>query len=263
MTRSVRQTILRQTGGAVLLGGVFVATLLSAALSGEAMTIPDVQIRVAEAAGPERVSAALQVMALLTVLTLAPAILILTTSFVRIVVVLSFLRQAIGTHQVPPNQVLIGLALFLTFYIMTPVWQQVNQGALQPYLNKEISQQRAYESALQPIRKFLFTQTREKDLMLCVRMSGDGKPADRDAVGTVPLVTAFVLSELKTAFQIGFLIYIPFLVLDMVVASILLSMGMMMLPPIIISLPFKLMLFVLVDGWYLVVGSLIKSFHTL
>ncbi len=243
--------------------GILVVVLLGASLCCEAVTIPDVQIRVGEAAGPERVSAALQVMALLTVLTLAPAILILTTSFVRIVVVLSFLRQAIGTHQVPPNQVLIGLALFLTFFIMTPVWQQVNEGAVQPYLNKEITQESAYRSALQPIRKFLFAQTREKDLMLCVRMTGAEKPANRDAVATVPLITAFVLSELKTAFQIGFLIYIPFLVLDMVVASILLSMGMMMLPPIIISLPFKLMLFVLVDGWYLVVGSLIKSFHTL
>ncbi len=263
MTPCTSPVIAGRRGSCAARVGICVVVLLGMALSCEALTIPDVQIRVAEATGPERVSAALQVMALLTVLTLAPAILILTTSFVRIVVVLSFLRQAIGTHQVPPNQVLIGLALFLTFFIMTPVWQQVNQGALQPYLKKEITQETAYHSALQPIRKFLFAQTREKDLMLCLKMSGDGKPANRDAVATVPLVTAFVLSELKTAFQIGFLIYIPFLVLDMVVASILLSMGMMMLPPIIISLPFKLMLFVLVDGWYLVVGSLIKSFHTL
>ncbi len=263
MTRCALNTISSGAPRRVTVAGICVALLLGGALCCEALTVPDVQIRVGEAAEPERVSAALQVMALLTVLTLAPAILILTTSFVRIVVVLSFLRQAIGTHQVPPNQVLVGLALFLTFFIMTPVWQQVNQNALQPYLDKEISQETAFQSALLPIRKFLFAQTREKDLMLCVKLSGDGKPANRNAVATVPLVTAFVLSELKTAFQIGFLIYIPFLVLDMVVASILLSMGMMMLPPIIISLPFKLMLFVLVDGWYLVVGSLIKSFHTL
>lgn len=237
--------------------------LVMSLLPAEAISVPDIRVQVGEASGPEEVSTALQILILLTVLTLAPAILIMTTSFVRIVVVLSFLRQAIGTHQVPPNQVLIGLALFLTFFIMTPVWEQVNEEALKPYLAKEVNQQEALERAMKPVREFLFRQTRKKDLALCVGLSGNKKPENRDEVGTIELITAYVMSELKTAFQIGFLIYIPFLVLDMVVASILLSMGMMMLPPIIISLPFKLMLFVLVDGWYLIVGSLIKSFGTL
>jgi flagellar biosynthetic protein FliP len=236
---------------------------VSYGLNAEAITVPDVQIRVGDASSPQEVSTAIQILVLLTVLTLAPAILILMTSFVRTVVVLSFLRQAIGTHQVPPNQVLIGLALFLTFFIMTPVWQEVNQSALQPYLSEKVTQQEALNLAMAPVRKFLFAQTREKDLALCISLSGASKPENRSQVGTIPLITAFVISELKTAFQIGFLIYIPFLVLDMVVSSILLSMGMMMLPPIIISLPFKLMLFVLVDGWNLIVGSLIKSFGTL
>ncbi|MDX1762842.1 MAG: flagellar type III secretion system pore protein FliP [bacterium] len=245
----------------ITLTGLFV--FLFSCLGAEAITVPDVQIRVGDASGPEEVSAALQILVLLTVLTLAPAILILMTSFVRTVVVLSFLRQAIGTHQVPPNQVLIGLALFLTFFIMTPVWNQVNQRALQPYLSHEITQQDALKRAMEPVRTFLFSQTREKDLALCIRLSGSEKPENKSEVASIPLITAFVISELKTAFQIGFLIYIPFLVLDMVVSSILLSMGMMMLPPIIISLPFKLMLFVLVDGWNLIVGSLIRSFGTL
>jgi len=233
------------------------------ALPVEAVTVPDLKISVGAASSPEQVSTTLQILILLTVLTLAPAILVMMTSFVRIVVVLSFLRQAIGTHQVPPNQVLVGLALFLTFFVMTPVWTQVNRNALQPYFNHELSQGEAFTRAMVPIRKFLFHQTREKDLSLCIRLSGEKKPTNRKEVKTIPLLTAFVMSELKTAFQIGFMIYIPFLVLDMVVASILLSMGMMMLPPVIISLPFKLMLFVLVDGWYMIVESLIKSFGTL
>lgn len=233
------------------------------ALPVQAMTVPDLKISVGTASSPEQVSTTLQILMLLTVLTLAPAILLMMTSFVRIVVVLAFLRQAIGTQQVPPNQVLVSLALFLTFFIMTPVWTQVNENALQPYLKHELSQGEALTRAMLPIRKFLFHQTREKDLSLCISLSGEKKPANRSEVKTIPLLTAFMMSELKTAFQIGFMIYIPFLVLDMVVASILLSMGMMMLPPVIISLPFKLMLFVLVDGWYMIVESLIKSFGTL
>ncbi len=229
----------------------------------EAVSVPNLKISFGGVSSPEQVSTTLQILIFLTVLTLAPAILVMMTSFVRIVVVLSFLRQAIGTHQVPPNQVLVGLALFLTFFIMTPVWTQVNQNALQPYLHHELSQGEALDRAMVPIRKFLFHQTRQKDLSLCISLSGEGKPKNRKEVKIIPLLTAFVMSELKTAFQIGFMIYIPFLVLDMVVASILLSMGMMMLPPVIISLPFKLMLFVLVDGWYMIVESLIKSFGTL
>ena len=176
--------------------------------------------------------------------------------------VFSFLKHAMGTHQVPPGQIIVGLALFLTFFIMMPVWQQVNESALQPYLNEEISRAEALEAAMHPIRQFMFKQTREKDLALFVKTAKLSKPnAPRD-VPTSVLIPAFVISELKTAFIIGFVVYVPFLIIDMVVASVLLSMGMMMLPPIMISLPFKLMLFVLVDGWYLIVGSLVKSFMT-
>ncbi len=205
-------------------------------------------------------SVVLQIFLLLTVLSIAPAILIMVTSFTRISIVLSVLRRAIGTQSMPPNQVVLGLSLFLTFYIMSPVWENINRNALQPYLDKQLTQQQALEKALGPIRTFMIKQTREKDLALLVEISKTARPKNIDDVGTTVLVPAFILSELKTAFQIAFMLYVPFLVIDMVVASVLLSMGMMMLPPIMISLPFKLMLFVLADGWYLIVGSLVKSF---
>ena len=205
-------------------------------------------------------SVVLQIFFLLTILSLAPAILIMLTSFTRIAIVLSLLRQALGTHQMPPNQVIIGLSLFLTFFIMTPVWSQVNQQALQPYLNEEISHQEALKRAAHPMREFMFKQTREQDLSLLVDIASMSRPQNTEAVPTTVLIPSFIISELKTAFQIGFLLYVPFLVIDMVVASVLLSMGMMMLPPIMVSLPFKLMIFVLADGWYLIVGSLVKSF---
>ena len=205
-------------------------------------------------------SVVLQIFLLLTVLSIAPAILIMLTSFTRIAIVLSVLRRAIGTQSMPPNQVILGLSLFLTFFIMGPVWERVNQDALQPYLDKQINQQQALEKALTPIRSFMIKQTREKDLALLVEISKSPRPKNIEEVATTVLVPAFILSELKTAFQISFMLYVPFLVIDMVVASVLLSMGMMMLPPIMISLPFKLMLFVLADGWYLIVGSLVKSF---
>ena len=211
--------------------------------------------------GPEGIGLSLQIVLLMTVLTLAPAILIMTTSFARIVVVLSLLRQALGTQQLPPNQVVIGLAMFLTFFVMTPVWQQINSQALQPYLAKEISQEEGFQRALEPLRTFMLKQTRERDLALFLGMSQHEPPRTRDDVSTLILIPSFIISELKTAFQIGFLLYIPFLVLDMVVASGLISMGMMMLPPVVISMPLKLMLFVLVDGWYLVIGSLMRSFQ--
>jgi len=208
---------------------------------------------------PGKVSSALQILFLLTILTLAPSILIMTTSFARIIIVLSFLRQAMGTQQTPPTQILIGLGLFLTLFVMGPTWGEINQRALQPYLNEEISQMEALKLAEAPIKRFMLKQTRDKDLSLFVNLT-DGQPVSNEEVEIQSLIPAFIISELKTAFQIGFLIYIPFLILDMVVASILLSMGMMMLPPVLISLPFKLMLFVMVDGWYLTVGSLIRSF---
>jgi flagellar biosynthetic protein FliP len=225
----------------------------------EAIPLPTFQLGMEDMDEPGKVSSALQILFLLTILTLAPSILIMTTSFARIIIVLSFLRQAMGTQQTPPTQVLIGLGLFLTLFVMGPTWSEINENALQPYLNEEISQMDALKLAEAPLKSFMLAQTREKDLSLFVNL-GDGERGSDSEVEIQSLIPAFIISELKTAFQIGFLIYIPFLILDMVVASILLSMGMMMLPPVLISLPFKLMLFVMVDGWYLIVGSLIRSF---
>jgi len=202
----------------------------------------------------------MEIFLLMTVLSLAPAILIMLTSFTRIVMVLSLLRQAMGTHQMPPNQVIIGIALFLTVFIMTPIWQAVNTTALQPYLNETINRDQAFENALKPVRQFMFKQTKEKELALFVDIAKIDRPRNKDDVPITVLIPAFIISEVKTAFQIGLLLYVPFLIVDMVVASVLLSMGMMMLPPVMVSLPFKLMLFVLADGWYLIVGSLVKSF---
>ncbi len=238
---------------AVLIGILWV-------LPGSAATVPSVQIDFGGSDEPEQLSAALKVLLLLTVLTLAPSILIMMTSFSRIIIVLSFLRQAMGTQQTPPTQVLIGLSLFLTMYVMGPVFNEINNKAVQPFLDERISQMEALELAQGPLKNFMLRQVREKDLALFVNLSEGPKPETREEVGIQAIIPAFIISELKTAFQIGFMIYIPFLILDMVVASVLLSMGMLMLPPVLISLPFKLMLFVMVDGWYLTVGSLMKSF---
>lgn len=224
------------------------------------LRLPTISLGLEEATSPEQVSTALQVVFLLTILTLAPAILIMMTSFTRIAVVFSLLRNALGTQQMPPAQIIVGLSLFLTFFIMAPVFHQVNQKALGPYLDGKIGQTEFLKRAAGPIREFMFHQTRKKDLGLFMRIAGQARPFNKDDVPLTSLVPAFVISELKTAFTIGFLLYVPFLVIDMVVASVLLSMGMMMLPPVMVSLPFKLMLFVLVDGWYLIVGSLVKSF---
>jgi len=227
---------------------------------GADVIFPSMQIGVGKGENPENVSVLLQIVFLLTILSLAPAILILMTSFTRLVVVFSFLRQAMGTQQTPSNQIVAGLALFLTFFIMMPIWQKINSKALQPYLQEEISQETALKEALEPIRQFMYKQTREKDLALFVSMAKIDQPQSPADVPTSVLIPAFVISELKTAFIIGFFLFVPFLIVDMVVASVLLSMGMMMLPPILISLPFKLMLFVLMDGWHLIVGSMINSF---
>ncbi len=221
---------------------------------------PLLNLSLNESSDTGEVSVVLQIFLLMTVLSIAPALLIMLTSFTRIVIVLSVLRQAMGTHSMPPNQIILGLALILTFFIMNPIWQKVNQQALQPYLDKKITRQQAFETALKPIRTFMAKQTREKDLALLVKISKIDRPKNIDDVPTSVLIPSFIISELKTAFQIAFMLYVPFLVIDMVVASVLLSMGMMMLPPIMISLPFKLMLFVLADGWNLIVGSLVKSF---
>jgi flagellar biosynthetic protein FliP len=236
------------------------ALLLAPALAA-AEGLPTLTVGVGQTTDPAQMSTALQILLVLTVLTMAPAILLMTTAFIRLVVVLSFVRQAMGTQQMPPNQIIIGLALFLTFFIMAPVFGQIHEQALKPYLNKEIGQETALEQAVKPMREFMFSQTKEKELGLLIEISGDKVPENLDDVPTMTLIPAFMLSELKRAFQIGFMVYIPFLVIDMVVASVLMSMGMMMLPPIIISLPFKLLLFVLVDGWSLVVGSLVQSFY--
>ncbi|MBI2252355.1 MAG: flagellar type III secretion system pore protein FliP [Armatimonadetes bacterium] len=205
--------------------------------------------------------APLQILLLLTTLTLAPYILVMTTAFIRITIVLSFLKSALGTQQVPPTQVLMGLALFMTLYVMMPVGAEMNKSALQPYLKGEISQNLALEKALTPLRKFMLSQTRNKDLKLFVNLAKLKKITSREKVPNYVLLPAFVISEIKTAFEIGFLIYIPFLVIDMVVASVLMSMGMFMLSPMAISTPFKLLLFVMIDGWELVVSGLVKSFR--
>jgi flagellar biosynthetic protein FliP len=199
---------------------------------------------------------------LLTVLSLAPALLILVTSFTRIVIVLGLTRNALNLNGVPPNQVLIGLSLFLTLFVMGPVFTKVNAEAVQPYLKGQITQQQAYDKGIKPFRAFMFKQTRERDLGLFTKLSGKPRPKNQDAVPTTTLIPAFVISELRAAFLIGFVIFVPFLVIDIVASAALMSMGMVMLPPVLISLPFKLLLFVVVDGWYLVVQSLVKSFVT-
>ena len=230
-------------------------------LAAPVFPIPNINLEIGEATNPNDLVISLQILLALTVLTLAPAIIIMVTSFTRIVVVLSFVRNALGTQQMPPNQVLVSLALFLTFFTMSPYISEINNRALQPYLSGAVSQEEAYEAALVPIRTFMFKQTRENDLALFVNISGDARPETQEDISTFTLIPAFLISELKTAFQIGFLIYVPFIVIDMVVASTLMSMGMMMLPPAMISLPFKILLFVLVDGWHLIIKSLMDSFN--
>jgi flagellar biosynthetic protein FliP len=226
-----------------------------------AVTTPYFSLGLTPGEEPARSTVVLQIFLLMTVLSLAPAILIMVTSFSRIVIVLSLLRRALGTNSLPSNQVVIGLALFLTIFIMAPVWQKINADALQPYLDKKISNQQAFDSAVAPLREFMFKQTREKDLALFVDIAKLKRPENANDIPTAVLIPSFIISEVKTAFEIGLLLYVPFLIIDMVVAAVLLSMGMMMLPPIMVSLPFKLLLFVVADGWYLLVGSLVKSFR--
>ena len=222
--------------------------------------LPAFRLQWDDETGPEQVSGLLKIIFVITVLSVAPSILLLMTCFTRLAVVLAFLRTALGTQQSPPNQVIVGLALFLTFSIMWPVWQEIHREAVIPFQNQAIGGEAFLQRAVAPLKAFMIKQTRTKDLKLFTSLTGDQKPHGPDDIPLSAVVPAFVISELKTAFEIGFLLYIPFLVLDMVVASVLLSMGMMMLPPVMISLPFKLMLFVLVDGWNLLIGSLVKSF---
>jgi len=246
----------------LIFGIAALAMLLFAAGLAQAapMPLPSVSIGVGTASKPSDVATTVQIFLLLTILSLAPGLLIMTTSFTRIVVVLSFLRTAMGTQGAPSNQIILALAMFLTFFIMNPVWQQINKEAYQPWKAQQISQDQAMDRAVMPIRKFMLSQAREKDLALFVSLSKMPQPKNANDIPTLTIIPAFMISELRTAFQIGFLIYIPFIVVDMVVASVLMSMGMMMLPPVMISLPFKILLFVLVDGWGLVISSLVKSF---
>jgi flagellar biosynthesis protein FliP len=239
----------------------FVFFLLSISIPALAqVTLPSLNLGFKTADNPNEIVNAVKMVLVLTVLTLAPAILIMMTSFTRLIIVLSFLRQALGVQQMPPNQLLVGLALFLTFFVMGPSFTQMNQNGIQPYIAGKISQDQALESTLAPLRKFMLSQTRPADLSLFVRMAKIAQPKTLAEVPTMVLVPAFVISELKTAFQIGFIIFLPFLIIDMVAASVLMAMGMMMLPPVVVSLPFKIMLFVLVDGWALIIGSMVKSF---
>lgn len=232
--------------------------LLAAAVS--AQVLPSVTLSLNQTANPEDVAVSLQIVFLITILTLAPSILIMMTSFVRIIIVFSFIRRAIGLQTMPPDQILVGLALFLTFYIMTPTFTQINDTALQPYLAKQISWQQGIEKAGIPMKKFMLRQVYEKDVALLMKIAGKTPPKTAMEIGFDVLIPSFMISELKTAFIFGFIIYLPFLVVDMVVASVLLSMGMMMLPPTTISLPFKVILFVLIDGWNLTVKQLVGSF---
>ncbi|MEW6572623.1 MAG: flagellar type III secretion system pore protein FliP [Bacillota bacterium] len=223
--------------------------------------VPSIDLSVGQATTPAQVVDSVKLLILLTVLTLVPAFLVMMTSFTRIVIVLSLLRHALGTHQTPPNQVLVGLALFLTVFIMAPVYDRVNQDAIEPFLANQISQEEAQERGSEPLKEFMLKQTRERDLALFVKLARIPAPRDRNDLPMRVIIPSFIVSELKTAFAMGFLLYLPFLVIDMAVASILMSMGMFMLPPVMVSLPFKLLLFVLVDGWYLVVKSLVESFR--
>jgi flagellar biosynthetic protein FliP len=226
-----------------------------------AQGFPKISLGVEKSSDRGDLSVTLQIVLLITILSLAPAIVMMVTSFTRIVVVFSFLRHALGTQQMPPNQLLVAMALILTFFIMAPVINQVNTDAVQPYLKGTISQDEAYKLGVKPLREFMLRQTREKDLALFVDLAKIPIPNTSDDIPTYVIIPGFMISELRIAFQISFVLFIPFLIIDMVVASVLMSMGMLMLPPVMVSMPFKILLFVLVDGWYLIVKSLVTSFH--
>jgi flagellar biosynthetic protein FliP len=235
------------------------AQTVPATPAGQAPTT--ISLSLGDADGAARMDVAVEIVLLMTLLTLAPALLVMLTSFTRIIIVLGFLRQAMGTNQMPSNQIIIGLSLFLTFVVMGPVIQQINTDAVQPYLAEEISQQEAFSLAQAPLKDFMLGQVREKDVALFLEMTNQEAPESPQDLPMLVVVPSFVLGELKMAFQIGFVLFLPFLIIDMVVASVLMSMGMMMLPPVLISLPFKILLFVLVDGWYLIVRSLVSAFQ--
>jgi len=227
----------------------------------QAQAIPKITLEVDKISDPSDLSATIQIVILLTVLTLAPSIILMMTSFIRIVIVLGFLRQAMGSQQLPPNQLILSLSLILTFFIISPAVNQAYNDGLKPYMEEKITLDQAYELGIKPFRQFMLAQADEKDLALFINLAHMERPESPDDIPLHVLIPGFVLSELRTGFEIAFLIFIPFLIIDMVVASVLMSMGMMMLPPIMVALPFKILLFVLVDGWYLLVKSLVESFY--
>lgn len=230
-----------------------------AAQDAGSFSLPSISFGVDQADSPDDFVVTIQILMLLTVLTLAPSILVMMTCFTRIIVVFHFLKQALATHTQPPAQVLVGLALFLTLFVMSPVLDEANTNGLQPYLREEISQEEAIDNIIQPFRNFMLKHTREEDLGLFIKLQGGEAPETLDDVSMLAIIPAFTISELRMGFQVGFVIFIPFLIIDMIIASILMSLGMMLLPPQLISLPVKVLLFVLVDGWYLIVSSLMDS----
>ena len=241
--------------------GLLVVVLGSGCVAADGtVSVPGAEAPAAEGAASSNGATGVQLLVLLTVLSIAPALMVMVTSFTRIIIVLSLVRTAIGVPSLPPNQVLLGLAFLLTIFVMAPVWQVVNEQAVQPYLAGELDQGAAIDTAEEPVRKFMLAQTREADLSLFVGLSQEERPETVEDVPTYVVIRSFIVSELKTAFLMGFIIFVPFLVIDIVVSAALLSMGMMMLPPVVISLPFKILLFVLVDGWGLIIGSLVSSF---
>lgn len=250
----------RRSVGWLVVGLVAAAAPLWAQARG-AIPLPSFTFGVGEATTPRQVALTLETLALVTVLTLAPSIVIMTTSFVRIAVVLQFVSRALSTQQIPPNQVVMALAVFLTVFVMAPTWKQVNDEALRPYFERKIDVAEMYRQGIRPVRTFMFRQTRPRDLGLFLRLAGVGRPRNPDEVPTYVLIPAFMVSELKTAFTMGVALFLPFVVIDLVVSSVLMSMGMIMLPPVMISLPLKIVVFVLADGWHLLVWSVVRSFR--
>ncbi|MBI9073166.1 MAG: flagellar type III secretion system pore protein FliP [Melioribacteraceae bacterium] len=249
--------------GLIILGLISLFLLNSESVFAQqtkSLPLPKIGIDVGTSDNPEDLTVTLQLLLLMTILSLAPSILIMTTAYLRIIISFHFLKQALGTMQMPPNQLLAGVALFITFFVMAPTWEQVNENALQPYLNKEISADSAYTTGIKPVREFMFKSVRDEDLALFITFAEITQPQTRTELPTYILIPAYVLGELRAGFIIGFFLFVPFLMIDMIVSSILMSMGMMMLPPMMISLPFKILLFILVDGWNLIVGSLVRSF---
>jgi len=245
----------------LILGLVLIPAALCAQNAvGVTMPIPKITFNVTEANNPKDVALSLQILFLLSILTLAPSIIIMMTAFTRVVIVLDFVKRALSLQQMPPNQVIVGLSLFLTFFIMAPTFTEVNEKALQPYLNGQISNQQFFDRAMDPMREFMFRQTREKDIALFVKLAKIEKPKSKKDIPSYCLIPAFMISELRIAFEIGVFLFLPFIVIDMIIASALMAMGMIMLPPVMISLPFKLILFILVDGWNLLVYELVRSF---